>query len=113
LKEPGDAQFGYTVPNLQIEYAMRNTHVPVGPGAASTQPDGVYLECFMEEVRARPARTRSNSARADGQPPEAPRVLNAAAEKAGWGKPLLPACIAASRSSWATAATRRRSPRSR
>src|SRR5467141_4252285 len=27
-KEPGDAQFGYGVPNLQIEYAMRNTHVP-------------------------------------------------------------------------------------
>src|SRR5436853_1135616 len=29
--EPGDAQLGYTVPNLLIEYAMRNTHVPVGP----------------------------------------------------------------------------------
>src|SRR5689334_11478316 len=28
--EPHDAQFGYTVPNLRIEYAMRNTHVPVG-----------------------------------------------------------------------------------
>jgi len=27
----GDAQLGYTVPNLLIEYAMRNTHVPVGP----------------------------------------------------------------------------------
>src|SRR5258708_11016517 len=50
-KEPGDAQFGYTVPNLQIEYAMRNTHVPVGPWrGVNTNQNGVYLECFMEEV---------------------------------------------------------------
>src|SRR6266705_1425225 len=50
-KEPGDAQFGYTVPNLQIEYAMRNTHVPVGPWrGVNTNQNGVYLECFMDEV---------------------------------------------------------------
>src|SRR5204863_233423 len=50
-KEPGDAQFGYTVPNLQIEYAMRNTHVPVGPWrGVNTNQNGAYLECFMEEV---------------------------------------------------------------
>ncbi|HWI14537.1 MAG TPA: molybdopterin cofactor-binding domain-containing protein, partial [Burkholderiales bacterium] len=30
-QQPGDAQIGYTVPNLTTEYAMRNTHVPVGP----------------------------------------------------------------------------------
>ena len=30
-KEPGAAQLGHAVPNLPIEYAMRNTHVPVGP----------------------------------------------------------------------------------
>ena len=30
-KEAGDAQFGYSVPNLRVEYAMRNTPVPVGP----------------------------------------------------------------------------------
>src|SRR6266702_1373324 len=50
-KEPGDAQFGYTVPNLQIEYAMRNTHVPVGPWrGVNTNQNGVYLACSMEEV---------------------------------------------------------------
>src|SRR5207237_598625 len=44
-REPGDAQFGYTVPNLQIEYAMRNTHVPVGPWrGVNTNQNGVYLE---------------------------------------------------------------------
>ena len=89
-KEPGDAQFGYTVPNLLIEYAMRNTHVPVGPWrGVNTNQNGVYLECFMDEV-----------ARAAGQDPLEFRralmashpkhlaVLNAAADKAGWGKPL-------------------------
>src|SRR2546425_8646352 len=50
-KEPGDAQVGYTVANLQIENAMRHTHVPVGPWrGVNTNQNGAYLECFMEEV---------------------------------------------------------------
>jgi hypothetical protein len=48
---PGDAQLGYSVPNLLIEYAMRNTHVPVGPWrGVNTNQNGVYMECFMDEV---------------------------------------------------------------
>ena len=50
-KEPGDAQFGYTVPNLLTEYVMRNTHVPVGPWrGVNTNQNAVYAECFIEEV---------------------------------------------------------------
>ena len=92
FEEPGDAQLGYTVPNLRVEYAMRNTHVPVGPWrGVNTNQNGIYLECFMEEV-----------AKAAGKDPLAFRrelmakhpkhlaVLNAAADKAGWGKPLAP-----------------------
>src|SRR6266851_371218 len=89
-KEPGDAQFGYTVPNLLIEYAMRNTHVPVGPWrGVNTNQNGVYLECFMEEV-ARAAGKDSLEFRRElmGNHPKHLGVLNAAAEKAGWGKPL-------------------------
>ena len=89
-KEPGDAQFGYTVPNLQIEYAMRNTHVPVGPWrGVNTNQNGVYLECFMEEV-ARASGKDSLEFRRElmGNHPKHLGVLNAAAEKAGWGKPL-------------------------
>jgi len=49
-KEPGDAQFGYSVPNLRIEYAMRNSHMQVGPWrGVNTNQNGVYLECFVEE----------------------------------------------------------------
>src|SRR5438034_7539399 len=89
-KEPGDAQFGYIVPNLQIEYAMRNTHVPVGPWrGVNTNQNGVYLECFMEEV-ARAAGKDSLEFRRDlmANHPKHLGVLNAAAEKGGWGKPL-------------------------
>src|SRR5262245_50500666 len=49
--DPGDAQLGYSVPNLLIEYVMRNTHVPVGPWrGVNTNQNAVYMECFIEEV---------------------------------------------------------------
>ncbi|HYU67845.1 MAG TPA: molybdopterin cofactor-binding domain-containing protein [Burkholderiales bacterium] len=89
-KDPGDAQLGYTIPNLQIEYAMRNTHVPVGPWrGVNTNQNGVYLECFVEEV-ARAAGRDSLEFRRElmANHPKHLGVLNAAAEKAGWGKPL-------------------------
>ena len=88
--KPGDAQLGYTVPNLLIEYAMRNTHVPVGPWrGVNTNQNGVYMECFMEEV-ARAAGTDSLEFRRAlmAKHPKHLAVLNAAAEKGGWGKPL-------------------------
>src|SRR3989440_629023 len=91
-KEPGDAQFGYTVPNLQIEYAMRNTHVPVGPWrGVNTNQNGVYLECFMEEVARAAGADSLEFRRALMQNhPKHLAVLNAAAEKGDWGKPLPP-----------------------
>jgi isoquinoline 1-oxidoreductase beta subunit len=88
--KPGDAQLGYTVPNLLIEYAMRNTHVPVGPWrGVNTNQNAVYMECFMEEV-ARAAGADSLEFRRGlmGKHPKHLAVLNAAADRAGWGKPL-------------------------
>jgi isoquinoline 1-oxidoreductase subunit beta len=89
-EEPGDAQLGYTVPNLLIEYVMRNTHVPVGPWrGVNTNQNGVYMECFIEEV-ARAAGKDSLEFRRSlmSQHPKHLAVLNAAAEKGDWGKPL-------------------------
>jgi isoquinoline 1-oxidoreductase subunit beta len=88
----GDAQMGYTVPNLLVEYAMRNTHVPVGPWrGVNTNQNGVYLECFMEEI-ARAAGKDSLEFRRGlmQQHPKHLAVLNAAAKAGDWGKPLPP-----------------------
>ena len=91
-KAPGDAQIGYTVPNLRTEYAMRNTHVPVGPWrGVNTNQNGVYLECFMEEVARAAGKDSLEFRRALMQNhPKHLGVLNAAAEKGDWGKPLPP-----------------------
>jgi isoquinoline 1-oxidoreductase beta subunit len=88
---PGGAEgaFGYDIPNLLIDHAMRNPHVPPGfwRGVNNNQ-NAVYLECFIDEL-----------AHAAGQDPlefrrklmaKFPKhlaVLNAVAEKAGWGTP--------------------------
>jgi isoquinoline 1-oxidoreductase beta subunit len=86
----GDAQLGYTVPNLLVEYAMRNTHVPVGPWrGVNTNQNGVYMECFIDEVaRAAGADALEFRRRLMGKHPKHLAVLNAAAERAGWGQPL-------------------------
>jgi isoquinoline 1-oxidoreductase beta subunit len=89
---PGDAQLGYDVPNLLIEYAMRNSHVPVGPWrGVNTNQNAVYMECFIEEA-ARAAAKDSLEFRRSlmKNHPKHLAVLNAAAEKGDWGKPLPP-----------------------
>src|SRR2546422_6904527 len=87
---PGDAQLGYTVPNLLIEYAMRNTHVPVGPWrGVNTNQNAVYMECFVEEVaRATGADSLEFRRALMTKHPKHLAVLNAAADMGGCGKPL-------------------------
>jgi isoquinoline 1-oxidoreductase subunit beta len=91
-EEPGDAQLGYTVPNLLIEYVMRNTHVPVGPWrGVNTNQNGVYMECFIDEVARAAGKDPLEFRRAlMGNHAKHLAVLNAAAEKGDWGKPLPP-----------------------
>jgi len=88
--KPGDAQLGYSVPNLLVEYAMRNTHVPVGPWrGVNTNQNAVYMECFMEEVaRAAGADSLEFRRALMTKHPKHLAVLNAAADKGGWGTPL-------------------------
>jgi isoquinoline 1-oxidoreductase beta subunit len=88
--EPGDAQLGYHVPNLLIEYVMRNTHVPVGPWrGVNTNQNGIYMECFIDEVAKAAGKDPLEFRRAMMKDyPKHLGVLNAAAEKGNWGKPL-------------------------
>lgn len=89
-RQPGDAQLGYTVPNLLVEYAMRNTHVPVGPWrGVNTNQNGLYLECFIEEVARAAGRDSLEFRRTLMQEhPKHLAVLEAAAHVAGYGRPL-------------------------
>ncbi len=89
-EKPGDAQLGYTFPAFLLEFAMRNTHVPVGPWrGVNTNQNAVYMECFMDEV-ARAAGTDPLEFRRAlmTKHPKHLAVLNAAAQKAEWDKPL-------------------------
>ncbi len=90
LAELGEAQMGYSFPNLYIDHAMRNTHIPVGNwrGVYTTQ-NAVYLECFIDELahaagkdplEFRRAMMKSHSRHLT--------ALVAASEKANWGQPL-------------------------
>ncbi|MGB9365296.1 MAG: molybdopterin cofactor-binding domain-containing protein [Xanthobacteraceae bacterium] len=89
-EEPNDAQLGYTVPNLLIEYVMRNTHVPVGPWrGVNTNQNGYYMEAFIEECARAAGKDSLEFRRAMMKNhPKHLAVLNAAAEKGDWGKPL-------------------------
>ena len=89
-EEAGEAQFGYTVPNMRVEYAMRNTHVPVGAWrGVNTNQNGIYIECFLDEVARAAGKDPLEFRRAlITQHPKHLAVLNAAADKAGWNKPL-------------------------
>jgi isoquinoline 1-oxidoreductase subunit beta len=88
----GDAQMGYTIPNLLVEYAIRNTHVPVGPWrGVNTNQNGVYLECFIEELARAAGKDSVEFRRAlMQQHPKHLAVLNAAAKAGNWGQPLPP-----------------------
>ncbi len=85
-----EASIGYTVPNLLIDHAMRNPHVPPGFWrGVNLNQNAIYLECFLDEVavatRQDPLALRRKLM---ANHPKHLAVLNAAAERAGWGKPL-------------------------
>jgi isoquinoline 1-oxidoreductase beta subunit len=88
--EPGNAQLGYTVPNLLIEYVMRNTHVPVNTWrGVNTNQNALYMECFIEECARAAGKDSVEFRRAlMKNHPMHLAALNAAAEKGDWGKPL-------------------------
>jgi isoquinoline 1-oxidoreductase beta subunit len=88
---PGGAEgaFGYTVPNLLIDHAMRNPHIPphFWRGVNNNQ-NAIYLECFIDELaHAAGADPLEFRRKLMANFPKHLAVLNAVAERAGWGKP--------------------------
>jgi len=88
--ESGEHQFSYSVPNLLIDHAMRNTHVPPGFWrGVNINQNAVFIECFMDELADAAGQDALEFRRKLlGNNPRGLAVLNAAAEKIGWGKPL-------------------------
>ncbi len=84
-------EFGYTaIPNLLIDHAMRNSSVPVGfwRGVNHNQ-NAVYLECFVDELAVAAGKDPLEFRRALlTRSPKHLAVLNAVAERAGWGTKL-------------------------
>lgn len=85
----GEAMIGYSFPHLLIDHAMRNPHVPPGFWrGVNLNQNTVYLECFIDEIahatRQDPLALRRQLMAGH---PRHLAVLNAVAERAGWGSP--------------------------
>jgi isoquinoline 1-oxidoreductase beta subunit len=85
----GDFAFGYTVPNLLIDHAMRNTHVPPGFWrGVNINQNAIFMECFMDELAQAAGKDPLEFRRAlMAKHPKHLAVLNAVAARADWGKP--------------------------
>jgi len=89
LNASGEAAIGYSVPNLLVEHSMRNPHVPPGFWrGVNVNHNAIYLECFMDELAHSighdPLEFRRKLM---SKHPKHLAVLNAVADKIGWGTP--------------------------
>ncbi len=81
-----ESAFGYNIANLLVDHAMRNPHITPGFWrGVNTNQNAIYMECFMDEL-AHAAGQDPLEFRRKMLKPKHLAVLNAAAEKAGYGK---------------------------
>jgi isoquinoline 1-oxidoreductase beta subunit len=79
----------YGIANQYVGYALRNGHVPTGFWRAPGQQNGVYRECFLDELAHAAGKDPLAFRLAMLKPGDKNRlVLEAAAKAAGWGSPL-------------------------
>ena len=89
VADAGEHSFGYTVPNLLIDHAMRNTSVPPGFWrGVNINQNAVFIECFMDELAEAAGQDAVEFRRKlMAKHPRNLGVLNAVAEGIGWDKP--------------------------
>lgn len=85
----GEAMIGYGFPNLLIDHAMRNPHVPPGFWrGVNLNQNVIYLECFIDEIAAAtnqdPLALRRKLM---AKYPKHQAVLDAVAKHVGWEQP--------------------------
>jgi isoquinoline 1-oxidoreductase beta subunit len=85
----GEHAFSYSVPNLLVDHAMRNPPVPPGFWrGVNINQNAIYLECFIDELAHAAGKDPLEFRRKlMANHPKSLAVLNAVADKAGWGKP--------------------------
>jgi isoquinoline 1-oxidoreductase beta subunit len=84
-----EGQLGYDVPNLLIDHAMVNPPIPpwFWRGVNNNQ-NALYLECFVDELAHAAGQDALEFRRKlMAKHPKHLAVLNAVAEKIGWGQP--------------------------
>jgi isoquinoline 1-oxidoreductase beta subunit len=84
---PGGTEgvFGYNIPNLLIDHAMRNPSVPAGFWrGVNTNHNAIYVETFMDEV-AHTVGEDPLAFRLKYLKPKNAAILKAVADKAGYG----------------------------
>jgi isoquinoline 1-oxidoreductase subunit beta len=84
----GEHSLEYGIPNLTIDHAMRNTHVPPGFWrGVNINQNAIFLECFMDELAHAAGKDALEFRRKlMAGHPKSLAVLNAVAAKGGWGK---------------------------
>ena len=85
----GDHPIAYSFPNLLVDHAMRNPHVPPGfwRGVNANQ-NSIYTECFIDELAHETGKDPLEfRLKLMQNHPKNVAVLKAVAEKAGWGTP--------------------------
>lgn len=87
-----EGAFGYGIPNLLIDHAMRNPHVPPGFWrGVNLNQNAIYLECFMDELaQAAGVDPLEFRRRMMKNTPKHLAVLEAVAKGIGWGTPSAP-----------------------
>jgi isoquinoline 1-oxidoreductase beta subunit len=89
LAQGGEHAFGYSVPNLLIDHAMRNPHILPGFWrGVNINQNCIFMECFMDELAQAAGQDELEFRRKlMSKHPKNLAVLNAVAERIGWGKP--------------------------
>ena len=85
----GEHGISYDFPNLTIDHAMRNTHVPPGFWrGVNINQNAVFMECFMDELAEYAGMDPVEFRRKySANYPRNLAVLNAVADRIGWTKP--------------------------
>ena len=84
------ADLPHDIPNVTIEYAQRNPHVPVGFWRTVGHSQNPFVrECFIDELAAAAGKDPYEYRRTMlSKSPKDLAILDAVAKAAGWGKPL-------------------------